>query len=194
MSSPENADIQTALSALTNFIQMLKCNEWLSRISKEEMKSCLHSAKCIEKLLETLDNSESLENFISLLPNAHDLKMEQLRNACDVVLEMVLSAPGVALPCVRVCIDEYFQLCGSDRFECVLSTVLFQSEIYRVLLDYLASSDDDIEHSGYILQSQILPRLWKTESDANKLRDLLCSWLESDESGRNMTVAMLASE
>ena len=191
MSSAENAEVENALSAFSNFFQMLKGNEWLSRISKEEMKNCLRAAKCVEQVLETLESTDSLGNFIDLLPDVYGLTVEQMRSVSDVVLEMVLSASGVALPSARVCVYEYLRLCGSDRFEHVLATVIFQSEIYRVLLDYLASSDNAAEHSGSMLQSQVLSHMWKVESDSSKLNELLRSWLASDESGQNMTVAIL---
>ncbi|KAK3930256.1 Myoglobin [Frankliniella fusca] len=187
---PSN-ECQQVLSAVTSFFQKLHENEWLSQSSKEEIKSCLHSARNIEKILDGLQSNGSLEDFLDLLPDLYGHNLDQISKPCDIILCMILTASGTPLPCVRVCIDEYLKLCGSERFEVVLASVIFSSEILRVLLDTIASSSDhSLESYKISFQSQVFRKLWKSETNSTILKDKFFKWLKSDLCGNNIAVAM----
>lgn len=189
-SATSNTECQEVMSAFISFLQNLNENEWLSQSSKEEIKSCLHSARNIEKILDGLKTNGSLEAFVNLLPNLYGYNVDQICNACDITLRMVLTASGVPLPCVRTCIDEYLKLCGSERFENVLASVIFSSEIYRVLLDFIATTDNDFESHQINLQSHLFRNLWKTETHTQNLTDKFYKWLKTDLSGKNIAVSL----
>ncbi|XP_034243214.1 uncharacterized protein LOC117646415 [Thrips palmi] len=186
-SSFENQPVYCAFNC---FVEKLKDTDWISHSSKEEIRNCLQSAKAIEKMLDTLETNGALDNFMALVPELHGLEWEQLRKASDIVLSMVLTAPGVSAPCVRTCIDEYIELCGSDRFENAVSSVLICSEIYRVLLDYIASFEGHLKQTAIELQSYVFMCLWRNESDLGKLEQTFYNWLKQDTSGQNIAVAM----
>lgn len=184
---------QSVLSAFNAFFHKLQNNEWLSRSSKEDIKNCLHSAQKVETVLQTLDATNCLTNFTSLVPNllSSGFDINQLKNVSDIVLTMVLTAPGVSLVCARTCFDEYFKLYGSERFEQVLSSVIFCSEIYRVLLDYLASSEGGVGKVEINLQSNIFSQIWKSETDVEKMQCMFYEWLKADTTGQNVAVALM---
>lgn len=186
-----NLENQPVFAAFNIFLQKLKNEEWLSRGSKEEIKCCLNSAKTVEKMLVSLEQSGSLDTFLSLCPNLYGFEKSNLVSICDTVLDMVLSAPGMSLACVRTCVDEYFVECGSERFEKVLSSLLFTSDVYRVLLDYIIISDGNLNETGIRLQSQLISRLWKHESDTQKLIDCFHDWIKLDVSGKNIAIALM---
>lgn len=190
MLNASNIENHPVYSAFNSFIQKLKDVQWVSLSSREEIKSCLLSAKAFEKMLDTLETNGALNSFMALVPDLYGLELDQLRKASDIVLSMVLTAPGVSLACVRTCIDEYFQLCGSERFEHVLSSVLICSEIYRVLLDYIAGFEGHLKQTAIELQSHIFISMWRNESDLKKLDQTVYSWLKNDLSGKNIAVAM----
>lgn len=183
-------DNQPVFSAFNCFLRKLREDEWLSQSSNADFKNCLHSAKTVERVLETLADNGSLNSFTALVPDLFGLDLCQLQKACDIVLSMILTAQGVSLLCVKTCINEYLQLCGSDRFKHVLSSTIFCSEIYRVLLDYLASFEGDLEQRGIELQSHIFIHLWRAESDTEMLKETFYKWLVSDSSGHKIAAAL----
>lgn len=187
ISGVENQPVYCAFNC---FIEKLKDAEWLSRSSKEEMKNCIHSAKAIETMLDTLESNGALNSFMALVPELYGLELEQLRKASDVVLSMVLTANGISVSCVRTCIEEYLKLCGSDRFEHVVSSVLICSEIYRVILDYIASFEGDLKQTSIELQSHVFRSMWRYEPDLEKLEQSSYNWLNCDTSSPNIAVAM----
>lgn len=188
-----NSQLRQVLSILNTFLRKLH-DEGLTFNSKEDLKNCLQAAKNVERIMVSLESKDSLEIFLSQVPNLFSFDRDQLQKMCDIVLSKVLTALGVSTSCVRTCIEEYIKLCGLERLESVLSSVIFCSEIYRVLLDYMASSESGMDEIAIRYQSQLISCMWQHETDSLNFENWLYDWLKSDMSGKSIAVALMVIE